>query len=207
MIMKASFLNRTSLSALLPFGLFGIGWCLFYAEETRGMFLLLLSILPMFIFFGTGWTKNFPRRSLPALGFCLFFSIYLMRITVPAFSNEPLGWLAWIPLLVTFAICLILNPKTKPVRALVGKIKDDPSLILFILYGFSPMFVFLFYDGIRSNWMIPVILLSTLMLSSGLYIFLESKRKKIRVISIVTSGLLTVLLALAVSMAYSGQMA
>jgi hypothetical protein len=83
---------RTSLLATIPFGLFGIAWFVFDSGITVSPFVALLlfavAALSMFVFLGIGWIKEFPRWSVPALGFCLFFSAWLMMITVPSLKRE-----------------------------------------------------------------------------------------------------------------------
>ena len=195
--METSFSSRTSLLATIPFGIFGIAW----AASNSGLWilsstvLLVVSVLAMFVLLGIGWSKNFPRWSFPALGFCLLFSVFLVFITVPSLKQEPLGYFAVLPIGITWVIGLIFNSKFEPISQLIKKTKEDPSLILFALYGFAPFFIFLFYDEMHAIWLIPVILLSILILSFGLYSFLRSNRKKTRIISMILSGSIALIIA------------
>jgi len=203
--METSFSTRISLLATIPFGLFGLAWAFSNSGLTIPfieLFLSVVSVLAMFILLGVGWIKNFPRWSFPAIGFCLCFSLFFMMITIPAFQSEILGYWALLPLLITMTVSLMFNPTLKPVRQLAKKIKEDPALILFTFYGFAPFFVFLFYDEMNAVWLIPVILFSIIILSTGLYLFLRSEKKKTRIISIVTSGMATLIIAIIVSNLY-----
>ena len=204
--METSFSSRTSLLATIPFGLFGIAWAI--SNSGLGIpsfieyFMFVASVLAMFILLGMGWIKNFPRWSFPAIGFCLFSCIFFMMVTIPSLKNEYLGYWALFPLLITLVISLMFNPSLKPIRQLTKKIKEEPALLLFTIYGFAPFFLFLFYDEMHAVWLIPVILLSTLILSFGLYTFLRSEKKKIRVISIIFSGLIAIIVAIGTSYFY-----
>ena len=204
--METSFSKRTSLLTTIPFGIFGIAWAI--SNSGLGitgyieLSLLLVSVLAMFVLLGIGWSKNFPRWAFPAVGFCLLFTVFLVMITIPALKREPLGYMAVLPLVITLVIGLLFNSKLDPIKHLIKKTKEDLSLILFALYGFAPFFVFLFYDEMHSIWLIPVILLSTLILSFGLYNFLRSDKKKIRVISIIVCGVVALAIAIVINFFY-----
>ncbi|MDR2120046.1 MAG: hypothetical protein LBP64_04130 [Tannerella sp.] len=192
--MNVSTSIRTSLLATIPFGLFGIAWFVFDSgiavSPLAVQLLFLTAALSMFVLLGIGWIKEFPRWSVPALGFCLFFSLYLTMISIPSFKTETLGYLGWIPLCITFIVCLAVKPSKRPLRQLVGQIRKDPTLLLFGFYGISPLIAFLICDETRSAWMIPVVLTAMTVLSAGLYLFLRSVRPAGRIRSVVFSGLL-----------------
>jgi hypothetical protein len=190
--METNFSSHISLLATIPFVLFGLSW-LYSIVGTDvfpsiNPFLFVTSVLSMFILLGIGWVKNFPRWSLPAVGFCMFFSAYFMMVTLPDFKNECLGLLAWMPFLITLTICLLLKPSMRPAKQLARKIREEPELIMLILYGFAPFFVSLFFDEIHSIWMFPVALAAIFILSLGLYLFLRSEQRSKRLFSIILSG-------------------
>lgn len=195
--METSFSTRTALLAVIPFGVFGLAWALDMGIHTPYSILTMLflaSILLMYGLLGIGWVKEFPRWSFPAIGFCLLFSVFFSHVSIPSLSNEKLGLWAWLPLLLTILIGLMFNSSIKPLQALVKKIKDDSTLILFALYGFAPVFVYFFTDEIHSLWMLPSILLSITALCAGLYLFLKCKKKKVRMIALMLSGALSLLI-------------
>ena len=203
--METSFSSRTSLLATIPFGLFGIAWAI--SNSGLGIpsfieyFMFVASILAMFILLGMGWIKNFPRWSFPAIGFCLFSSICFMMISIPS-KDEDLGLWALFPLLITLVISLMFNPTLKPIKQLAQKIKEEPTLLLFALYGFAPFVLFLFYDEMHATWLISTIFLATLILAFGLYTFLRNDKKIIRVMSIILSGLIALIVAYGTSYFY-----
>lgn len=195
--MEISFSTRTSLLAVIPFGVFGLAWALDMGVNAPYSILsmtFLASVIMMYALFCIGWVKEFPRWSFPAIGFCLLFSAFFSYVRIPSFSSERLELWAWFPLLLTVLIGLMFNSSFKPLKALARKIKDDPALILFALYGFAPIFVSLFTDEIHSLWMLPSTILSVVILCSGLYLFLKCKRKKIRLLFLMLSGTLALLI-------------
>ncbi|MDR1257924.1 MAG: hypothetical protein LBK65_01400 [Tannerellaceae bacterium] len=197
--METTFSSRTAAMATIPFVLFGISWVLTDSGLALPSFIRLLMIsapiLSMFVLLGIGWMYNFPRWSVPAIGFCTLFSLFLMMIRIPAISDERLGAWAFIPILATGVICCIGHPSFKPVKHLIRKIKDEPALILFTFYGFAPMFAWFFMDETHSLWNIPVAAASTAVLASGLYLFLKSERKKARLASVICSAAAAALIA------------
>ena len=206
--MEISFSSRTSLLATIPFGLFGVSWAYsnlgleFNVPQLIRMFLFWSPMVSMFVLFGIGWINNFPRWSFPAIGFCLLFSMYLMMVSIPGLSDDVLGMWAWIPLLVTLIISLIFKPSIEPIKTIIERIKEEPALILFALYGVAPFFVMIICDEMYSRWMIFIALISSLILSSGLYLFLRSDKRRTRVLSIIISGLLAVIFTYTASEIY-----
>ncbi len=196
--METSFSSRTSLLATIPFGIFGLAWAFsnsgFRIPEFIEVFLFITSVISMFALLCAGWIKDFPRWSFPAIGFCLLFSSFFMMVSIPKFSDELLGFWAWTPFLIASIICLMFKPSIVPIKKLLKRIKEEPALILFALYGFAPFFLFLCCDETYSLGMIFVALFSTLILSAGLYSFLRSDKKSKRLMSIIASGLLAVVL-------------
>ncbi|EKD30846.1 MAG: hypothetical protein ACD_77C00472G0009 [uncultured bacterium] len=206
--METSFSSRTSLLATIPFGLFGLSWAFsnsgleFNVPQFIRLFLFWTPMISMFVLLGIGWIKNFPRWSFPSIGFCLLFSMYLMMVSIPGLSNDVLGLWAWIPLVITLIISLIFKPGIEPIKKIIEKIKEEPALILFALYGFAPIFVWILCDEMYTKWMIFIALISTLILSSGIYLFLRCDKKSTRVLSMIISGLLAVIFTYAASYIY-----
>lgn len=180
--METSFSTKTSLLATTPFGIFGLAWILEMGINVPYLIKIIIysiSLISMYALLGIGWVKGFPRWSFPAIGFCLISSMLLFYMK-PPISEQELGLWAWVPLLITMLIALLFNPSIKPIREIIKKIKDDPTLILFTVYGFVPTFISFFTDEIHSLGMLPFCLLSILILSLGLFGFLRFAKKKTR---------------------------
>ena len=204
--METSFSSRTSLLATIPFGLFGLTWAFsnsgFNVPALIQMVLFIISVISMFVLLGIGWIKNFPRWSFPAIGFCLLFSIFFMMMVISNLSDGILGLWALTPLLITLIISLIFKPSIEPIKKIIERIKEEPALVLFALYGVAPFFVMIICDEMYSRWMMFIALISTIILSSGLYLFLRSDKKRTRVLSIIISGLLAVIFTYTASKIY-----
>ena len=204
--METSFSSRTSLLATIPFGLFGLAWAFsnsgFNVPALIQMFLFIIAVISMFVLLGIGWIKNFPRWSFPAIGFCLLFSMFFMMMAISNLSDGILGLWAWTPLLITLIISLIIKPSSEPIKKIIERIREEPALILFALYGFVPIFIWILSDEMYTIWMIFIALISTLILSSGIYLFLRSDKKRTRVLSMIISGLLAVIFTFTASIIY-----
>lgn len=194
--METYFSKRTSLLATIPFILFTISWVFTNPTIKIPLFieslLFFSSIISMFVLFGIGWIKNFPRWSLPSIGFCLLISLFLMNVKIPKVSSELLGIWAWLPFAITLLICVVIKPSIEPLKSIKNKIVDSPSLILFSLYGISPFIAFLLTDEISSPLLTPIIIITMLFLIVGLFLYLKSKEKHIRVVSITLSFVLAI---------------
>ncbi len=204
--METSFSSRTSLLATIPFGLFGLAWAIsnsgFNVPALIQMFLFITSVISMLVLLGIGWIKNFPRWSFPAIGFCLLFSMFFMMMVISDPLDDDLGLWAWIPLLITLIISLSIKPSSEPIKKIIERIKEEPALILFALYGFAPIFVWILCDEMYSRWMIIIALISTSILSSGIYFFLRSEKRVYRILSVVISGILAVVITYTASYLY-----
>ncbi|WP_165022680.1 hypothetical protein [Dysgonomonas sp. ZJ279] len=193
--METTFSTRTALLATIPFCLFGLTWMFFNSSFGAPLPLLWFSLIASMIFMlgllCIGWVKNFPRWSLPALGFCPLVSLFFMMISIPGVSNGKLGFWALIPLAVTIVIAFLFKPSIEPLTKLLVKIKEEPTLILFALYGFLPFLLFIMCDEIHSTQIGIIAIISTLILSAGLFFFLRTNTIIKRICSIVLSSVLT----------------
>lgn len=204
--METSFSSRISTLATIPFVFWGFTWL----ADSSGigipyfisMLLFILAILSMFGLFCIGWYKDFPSWSFPAIGFCILFSLFFMGVTVPSISTVKLGFYSWLPFAISLFVSLMFKPSMEPLKKIIERIKNEPSLLLFIFYGFSPFFISLFCDEIHSARMIPVAIISTFILSFGLYIYLRSDKIKTKVISLLASGTFALALTIMASHVY-----
>jgi len=149
----------------------------------------------MFALFAIGWVKDFPRWSLPAIGFCLLFSIYAMNVSVPFITKNLLGFWAWLPFLTTLIISIAIKPSFTPVKQLFNHIKTYPKLILLIFFGFVPMFCMMVLDEVSLSWVIPVMLFNTIVLTLGLFVFLTHPKRETRNLVFIGSCLIAVLVS------------
>lgn len=204
--METRFSYRISLPATIPFVLFGLFWMFsnsgFNVPGVIQNILLLSSVISMFALLTIGWIKDFPRWSFPAIGFCLLFSLFSMNVAIPSISDDILGFWAWVPLIITLMIAQIFKPGVEPIKNVIKKSREELFLIVYALYGFAPFILLMLSDEIHTNWMMPVAILSTLILSAGNSLFLSCERRVSRVLSVIISGVLAVVITLTASYLY-----
>lgn len=194
--MEKKFSKNVSMVATIPFGLFGLYWMFSNSGlNVPGVIqsiLLLSAIISMFVTLSIGWINSFPAWSFQAIGFSLLFSGYFMNVSIPSISGDILGLWAWLPLLLTLIVSLIIKPGIAPLINLFKNVKEEPSLILFALYGFSPFIVLILSDEIHANWMIPISIFVTAVLSAGIYLFLTCNKRVFRVLSLIVAGVISI---------------
>lgn len=140
--MKKTNSIKTSIFAIIPILLFGISWLVTYlnVNEIIKTTLFISSIASMFILFGIGWVKDFPRWTIHSIGFCLFVSILFMNISSPYLNrSETWGLLALLPFALTLIISLLIHLSLQPLKQLLKQIKEDKSIIIFMVYGILPL--------------------------------------------------------------------
>lgn len=205
--MEIVFSKKTALYACIPFFLVSFidGFSLSGLEVPKfvGFFFIYGSLFAMFTLFVVGWTKDFPRWSFPAIGFCLLISLYFMNASIPHLTGKTLlGWWAWIPFIATMLFAILIHPSLNPVKKVFQTLKKHPALILLMLFGFTPFAFLVFCDEIYATWMLPIVILNSVLLTAGLFIFLTSTNKKIRNLSIVLSFILSIAMSVTVSYVY-----
>lgn len=208
MNMEIIFSKKTAFYACIPFFLVSF-ICEFSLSgldvpEFIGLFFMYGSLFAMLTLFVIGWAKDFPRWSLPAIGFCLLVSLYFTNVSIPHLSKEVLGLWAWVPFSATLLFAILIHPSLNPVKNVFQTLKKYPALILLMFFGFTPFAFSIFCDEIYATWMLPVAILNSILLTSGLFIFLTNPNRRIRNISIVFSCLLSIVIGISVSYAYWG---
>ena len=181
--METSFSTRTALLTIFPFVMFGLTLATDMVSTISYsvyITMFLISITLMFITLGIGWIKEFPRWCVPAIGFCLLFCLFFSFIRIPSFSDDKLGIWAWTPLLTILLVSSLFNRSIQPIKSVIHKIKEEPSLIFLITYGFLPFVIFLLMDEIHAIGMLPSLFLSIGCFCLGLYLALRCKISKHR---------------------------
>jgi hypothetical protein len=173
--METSFSKRTSLLVTIPFILFGIEWLFETLRfDSFEPFLMFIPVVSMFVVMGAGWINGFPRWSFPAIGGCVLMSCYFMNVSMPVISRDLSGLWAWLPFVIMAVICIIIKPSIDPFKQLFATIKQRPGLLLLILYGILPLVATGVFDEVHSLWLVPVIIIITLVLAGGLYYLLKT---------------------------------
>ena len=178
-------------AALAPF-LFGmvmlffgyIGRYLTFPMWAQTAFVVLFwsSILGMFLL---GSAKGLPRWFLPYLGMLFeIASLLLLSILVDlrvdvwwhrssGFGNDfNFGNFLWIGLILMVFLLLVISRSVLRFRPFYQRLRDDWTLLSFLLYGTVPLMLWLSFDGYVNEE--PVFALSLLILGLGGWFYLRS---------------------------------
>lgn len=192
--MKKTNSIKTSIFAIIPILLFGISWLVTYlnVNEIIKTTLFISSIASMFIIFGIGWVKDFPRWTIHSIGFCLFVSILFMNISSPYLNrSETWGLLALLPFALTLIISLLIHLSLQPLKQLLKQIKEDKSIIIFMVYGILPLLLWIEFDEIYNAMVIPYVVVLTALTALSVTIYLISSKKTVRTLSVILGFLIT----------------
>lgn len=188
--MESSFSLKVSLLASIPFLLLGLINILsdnfVKVPHKLSDLVFPVAVLSMYVLLVVGWVKDFPRWSVPSIGFCIIFSLLLMNVSSPIFTGATIhGLWAWLPFALALIIAIVIKPSFKPLKKLMEKIKDDTSLIVFSLYGIVPLSVLMVFDEVSDIKLLPILIIITLIISLGAFFYLYSNKKIIRTFSLI----------------------
>jgi hypothetical protein len=192
--MKTTGQTTKSILAIIPILLFGISWIfeILKANATITLIFFLSSFASMYILFGIGWVKDFPKWTILSVGFCILISILSMNISIPQLTGgRLLGLYAFLPMLITLLISLLLHFSWRPVKEILKKISEEKNTVIFIFYGFLPMWFIILFDEMYQISVIPFAVILTLLTSACVLIYLESRKKIIRTISLISGMIIT----------------
>jgi hypothetical protein len=149
-------------------------------------FLLWGNLIAMFILLAVGWVKEFPLWSIPAIGFCILLSLYLTNVSIPSLSGKSvLGLWGIIPLILTIFVSVLIKPSLRPLNKIFDRIKDEYSIILFIFYGFLPIFILFLFDEIYDSSKLIIIIIPYIIITSGGFFYFFNRKKFLRSISLI----------------------
>lgn len=181
-----------SFAALAPFLLFGafptfLGF--FHVLENAPLWLQIVftilfwaSGLSLFVL---GFIKHLPRWFMPYIGVpAPFFSLLLFNSLMEkwqgvwwyrlpwflsAFIQEGLLWTGLIFTLILLLVATRLIPKSRPFHQ---RLKDDWTLLAFVIYGAMPLVLVFTYNEYRNEE--PFMFLSLVILAVGGWLYLQS---------------------------------
>ncbi|PKO95487.1 MAG: hypothetical protein CVU12_09695 [Bacteroidetes bacterium HGW-Bacteroidetes-7] len=192
--MKTTNLIWTSIFAIIPVLLFGTSWLFTYldADKTIQFALFISSIASVFILFGIGWVKDFPKWTIHSIGFCLFISLMLMNISSPYLNRtDTWGLIGLLPFSLTLIISLSIHFSLQPLRQLFKQIKEEKNIIIFIFYSILPLILWFEFDEISNVSVIPYIIILTILTALSVTIYLISSKKVIRTLTLILGIFIT----------------
>ena len=162
----------------LPFVLFGIASM--YGKSTLPFHMVYPDMtFYVIILVGllVGLTKGIPRWTYSYLGWSLVFAWWWTDMRTYGFywffgDTREWGWWIWLPLFIAFAISILLTRSIRPLRQLVLGIWQDWTLLSLALYSFIGL-TMLLYDEVRAPYTIAFMIVSTLLISASVWIFMR----------------------------------
>jgi len=135
------------------------------------------------------WLKEFPRWSMPYLGYGLIFALYfsfvatpgVVLFNIPVWGSEVWGWRACAPVgLVVLVGLLLSRPPWKPLFRLFENIWKDWTFLAFGLYGFLPLILPILQDEMDHAYTLWPTLIAVLIVVAGAALYLVYARKPFR---------------------------
>ena len=175
----------------LPFALYGLVSMLTKTEISFfAIYLAFFGVTLLGLLIGV--VKGFPRWTYSYLGWSMVMSwywsmmpIYIKNVYSPVTNNQLWGWRSWIPLLVTLGIGSLLARSLRPLRQLFRGIWQDWMSLSLMMYTFGA-FTHLIYDENHHPYLFAFMIGSTLVISIGAWIFLQSTKTWKRIAAILS---------------------
>src|SRR3989339_210251 len=128
--MENNFSLRVSILSSLPFLFLGLIDIDSFDYVKLPLYLsglvFFVPVISMFVLFVVGWIKEFPRWTIPSVGFCIIFSLLLMNVSIPSITGGTiLGVWALLPFAMALIISIVLDE--------ASDIKLIPILIIITL--------------------------------------------------------------------------
>jgi hypothetical protein len=165
----------------LPFAVFGVV-CIIGKIRVPWVGIYVYLAFYLFVLLGLliGLVKAFPRWAYSYLGWSVVYawwwtSMYTRGFILfgYTFGDEAWGWRIWAPLFITAGIAILLTRSIRPLRELVLGIWHDWTLLSLAMYSLVG-FVMLLYDEVHSPYLLAFMTISTLLISTVVWIFMRS---------------------------------
>jgi hypothetical protein len=149
----------------------------------RGPFWLMVGThVALLAGLGVGWVKEFPRWSMPYVGFALLFTVLwaaaaTVGLTVLGHTfghHERWGWRAWVPLAVCVAACVLVTRSLRPLRRLAAGVWRDWTRVSFAMYGAMPLLTWMLFDEVSQRYAALYLLGASALLTAGAVVYVLS---------------------------------
>lgn len=209
--------SRTEIwAALAPFFLFGALPVLFNLMDNNialpvwlkvaARLLLILSVLFLFVL---GFVKRVPRWSLPYLGLPLpVFSLLLFNALpeFPVLFNKlydiswfsgafVFGGMVLMGMLLAVILIVLLTGLVPRFRPFHRRLREDWTLLCFLIYGALPFIIVLEYESYRNEE--PFMILAFLVLAGGVWLYLRNTQPWKKFLSLFGAMTLAMLVTMA----------
>jgi hypothetical protein len=140
-----------------------------------------------------GLAKGLPRWSLPTLGLVLAIANLVIssawwwwRFWVNLFRDLPSPWRIWVDSgfswigILGLTVCLILiTVLIKPFRPFFWRVREDWTLLPFMLYGIMPLVILIGFDEYQGNDLYEIGIFGILMIGAWGYLRCSRRWQKI----------------------------
>jgi hypothetical protein len=175
-----------ALLGILPFLAFGISSMIGKVEHH---YLLNQNIAEMIVYglalvgLLIGWTRGFPLWSNSYLGWSLVLAWSNTNISI---NGVRWGYQVWILLGIIVLAALIWTRSIQPLKKLIKDVWLDWTRLTLSLFAFGA-FVSLIFDENHNPYLLLWMALTTIIIATGVWLFLRSSTLSARVLSIVVS--------------------
>jgi hypothetical protein len=181
-----------SLVGTTPFALFGFACMLASSFPFQFRYIYIAFYLFALIGLTLGLTKGVPRWTYSYLGWSMVMSWWWMAMPIDVFRsnyssithNQLLGWRSWLLLLAVIGFVLPRSRSLQPLRRLVGGIWQRWTYLSLMMYTFVA-FTQLIYDENHHPYLIAFMIGSTVSISLGAWLFLQSTTVWKRILSLI----------------------
>ena len=158
----------------------------FTAFITASHLLSWLAFLFPPVVVGYGWTRSFPRWTYPYVGSALLYTYFMAAniIATPSITllgntiggSTPWGWRAWLPLILSVGIGMIITRSLHPLGRFFSNAWIDWTLLSYAMFGWAPLILIASFDEMPSGLtLIFLPMVATILVATAL-LYLASRR-------------------------------
>jgi hypothetical protein len=164
-----------------------------------------------FVVFCIGWKINFPGWSYPYVGCAVYWTMLLSIYGIPPFwffnvwpwEGGYAEWMGWIPMTVSFVICICIKPSLYPLRRLFTNIWDDWTLASFVMFSLIPFQLgaksgSIFLEDVIHRFSLPMHAFNIIAMSISVTFYMKSHNRLFRSMSLLF-GIVATMTAFVVS--------
>lgn len=186
------------------------GWALnqWLQENAVLMLLFWLGIGP--VGYALGWMRGFPRWSYPYTGMAIIMALYMTMVATPGIRilgytfgpRDMWGWRAFVPLALATLIAVLFSRPRNQLPRLFGNIRQDPSILSFLLFGFMPLLVMIEFDEIDRLYSLYFMALVAALMVIAAVVYLRSRTGWSRSLSLILAMIVIIAVSEAGSIAF-----
>ncbi len=187
-----------------------IDWALNNWLQVNAVYMLLFWLGLGPAGYALGWISGFPRWSYPYTGMAIIMALYMTMVATPGIRilgytfgpRDMWGLRAFIPLLLATLIALVFSRPRNQLPRLFGNIRQDPSILSFLLFGFMPLLVMIEFDEIDRLYSLYYMALVAVLMVITAVIYLRLKSGWARSLALIAGTAIIIAITEAGSIAF-----